>query len=994
MSERTASEALEALLPRDLASGLLAPLERLPDPAGAVRLLEELRAAGRLPAQPAALHAAITLAGASPYLADLMRADPEILDAVSSGPPRRLPGREELEEELARFEARASADPSQDVLRRFKQRETARIALADLLGAADLAAVTRALSILAEVVLEGAVRGARLLLEARHGRPTFRNERGDVEDSEFVVLGLGKLGGEELNYSSDVDLVYLFARDGLTTGVGPAGEGAIGNREFFTRLAAEVTRRAAGAPGHEVYRVDLNLRPGGRDGDLAISLGAAVAYYRSWAEGWERQALIKARPVAGARALGRRFLEAVEPLVYAHSPDPYLAVEIGAMKDRIDRQLSQQGASERDVKLGRGGIREIEFAVQALQMLRAGADRWLRQGNTLLALHRLVERGLLGYAEYAALGDAYAFLRHVEHRLQLGANRQTALLPDAAPAWRSLARSLWIAAAPRDDETRLLAEALERHRGAVRVFYDSVIGGAAQAGLGDAVPDVLLDRVDDAALLDRLRGLGVEEPEALLRPIRGLRRLLDPARLTPDLVAALRRAGPLLLRAAQEASSPPRALANLERLFSSLVSDPKALLATLADRTLLTPLVRLLGRGDLLAGLLIRQPEILNGLHDRARWLQDPGSGGYRALLVPAASGPAHDRAGELRRRHQAALATLAIRDISRQPTVRQVVKGLSDLADAAVEASLRLAEEGAGEAPRGGRMAILGLGRLGYREVDYGSDLDLLFVHEAAEHDAGRAHDRASRLASEVVRILSTLSRDGQLYRVDLRLRPSGNKGEIVVTPAGLLAYARGAADVWELQAFLKARPVAGDLDLGRRVLASVEEAILDRASLLDPSDLAAEVRGMRLRLERASCAAPEARRPKHGPGGLSDIDFIVEFLQLRHRIAAPPDKDTLALLALLGDAGWIDAPSRGALYSGYLFLRAVDHEMRLLAGGPVEALPADRSRLRELAESVRTIPGALDETGEDPAADLLAAFGRRTAAVRDAFDAILPPR
>src|SRR5207245_2529636 len=202
------------------------------------------------------------------------------------------------------------------------------------------------------------------------------------------------------------------------------------NREFFTRLATEVTRLIAGhGPEGRVFRVDLALRPGGRDGDIVMSAGAAAAYYRNWAESWERQALIKARPAAGDLELGRRFVEAIEPTVYSPRPDPYLALEIGAMKDRIDARLSAEGRAETDIKLGRGGIREIEFAVQALQLKHGGADPWLRQGNTLLALHRLADKAYIGYEEYASLTRAYTFLRDLEHRLQLGHDRQTATLP-------------------------------------------------------------------------------------------------------------------------------------------------------------------------------------------------------------------------------------------------------------------------------------------------------------------------------------------------------------------------------------------------------------------------------------------------------------------------------------------------------------------------------------------------------------------------------------
>jgi glutamate-ammonia-ligase adenylyltransferase len=918
-------------------------------------------------------------------MAGLLERDGDVLEALPSGsPPRALPTREDLEEELARFHLRHSSLDLAVVLRRFKHREVARLALSDFLHLADLAAITRALSLLADVILDRAVRAARGALEARHGRPTARDDRGRVEDAGFVVLGLGKLGGEELNYSSDIDIVYLYGRDGETTG---AAAGGMPNRLFFARLAAEVTRLIGGSgPGGEVFRVDLNLRPGGRDGDLAMPLGAAVAYYRSWAESWERQALIKARPVAGDLDLGRRFVDAVTPLVFPERPDPSLAVDIGAMKDRIDDALRLEGHGERDVKLGRGGIRELEFAVQALQLQRAGADPWLRQGNTLLALHRLSTRGLVGLAEYAALQDAYTFLRHVEHRLQLVGNRQTALLPAAPEAWRPLARLLFLPSPVREDETDLFASALERHRIVVRAFYDSVIGAAAQRALQGEAPDLLLDRLDDEAIRARLEAAGFSDAGSLLRPVHALRRVLEPARLPADVLQGLRRAGPALLRAAHEGPSPRRALQHLEALFAQLAGDPEALRRFLLHRERPAATVRLMSRSDLLAGLLLRQPDMLGILEDRAHLVRAMAPGDLRHDLLHAARSD-EDGAAALRRRQQAFLTIIVLRDLNRQAGLRETLLALSDLADAAVAACLDLAcltvDREAAEAARG--LSVLGLGRLGYRELDYGSDLDLLFVHAASGTDPARERAAASRACESVVRFLSTLSRDGQMYRVDLRLRPSGSKGEMVHSPEGLLAYFRESADVWEMQSFLKARAVAGRLDLGDAARTAAERAILDRSGALSPGDLAFAVRDMRRRLAEAWKGPPESRRPKHGPGGLSDVDFAIEFLQLRHGVVSPDEKDTPRLLGTLRDRGHLDPAAYAALYEGERFLRRLDHEVRLLHGRALEALPADPRHLEEIA-------AGLDRMDEPPTAEtLLPLYDRRTASVRRAFEAVL---
>jgi glutamate-ammonia-ligase adenylyltransferase len=995
VSERDLRAALAGILPAPMAEGLAGHVARLADPGAAVRAIETLAAARGGAPDPVRLRAVATIAGSSPYLGSLLLAHPELLDALPSGGPARGPRtREDLEEDLARFQSLRATSEISTVLRHFKQREYLRIALDDFLGTADLPAIMRALSLLADVLIDRAVRTARSELERRFGRPTSRDDQGHVEHPGFVVVALGKLGGEELNYSSDIDLLYLFGREGETSG-GEGAEGVIGNKEFFTRLARDVTRLIGGSgPEGQVFRVDLGLRPGGRDGDLVISVGAAAAYYRNWAQAWERQALIKARPSAGDLGLGRRFTAQIGPLVYPADPDPYLMLEIGAMKDRIDAQLSAEGRSETDVKLGRGGIRELEFAVQALQIQHGGRDPWLRQGNTLLALHRLAERGRIGYAEYATLAQAYTFLRDLEHRLQLGHNRQTATLPAGEREWALMARRM------RLDDARggaALADLLERHRATVRAFYDEVLGRAAQPAIDAQSPDLWTGPMNDEALRDRLRASGFAEPDAVLRPVRMIRRLLRPAAASPALRRALRRSGSLLAAAAARARNPGRAVGNLERLLSTLAAEPERLQDLLEHRELLGPTLQLLGRSDLLAGLLIRQPSILRRLEDRSRILRTPDAAEYRAALAEPAAAPGEPRARAaiLRRRHQEALATIAIRDINRQATVREVLKSLSSLADAAIEGAALLARDVA--LPRGGpgggepRLALLGLGRLGYREMDYGSDLDLVFVSEGgvAGQEADEAPRRASgRWCEEIVRILSTLSREGQLYKVDLRLRPSGGEGDLVTTLSALRDYFRGPADVWEMQAFLKARPVAGDLELGRRAIAEVESAVLDRAAVMGPAAIASAVDAMRGRLAKeASKQGDQDPDLKLGEGGMLDIHFALECLQLIYAVRGPADKDTVRMLTLLNAGGRLRDEHLRVLYEAYLFLRALDHEMRLIHDRPCPRLPRDPARLEEVALALDPDAG----NGGDAAARLFDTLAGHRAAVRQAYEAIV---
>lgn len=995
MSARPLESQLASLLPKEQARRLQRHVEGLPDPHGAMALLRRLAGRKAVPAQLGRLRDFLTLAGFSPHLGAQLVRSPSFLEALPSGKSSAaLRTREDMEEELGRFQMLSGSVPVSEVLLRFKQREYLRIALADFQRTADLPALTRSLSLLADVLLNRAVRHIEADLAARYGQPTSRDDRGRLEDASFVIIAFGKLGGEELNYSSDIDLVYLFSRDGETSGKGAGGSEVITNREFFTRLATEVTRMIGGVgPEDRVFRVDLDLRPGGRDGDLVKSVGATVAYYRNLAEPWERQALIKARPVAGDLRLGRLFCRVVEPLVYEEKPDPYLTVEIGAMKDRIDAQLSTKGRSERDIKLGHGGIRELEFATQALQLQRAGNDPWLRQGNTLLALHRLAERGLLGYAEYAALGESYIFLRDLEHRLQLGQDRQTAILPENTEELRIIARRMSLEDATPGQENEAIGRHLDRHRGVVRTFYDSVLGRAAQLTLGEERPNPWLDRVDDAVLLTTLRRAGVRQPERVLAPLKSMRRLLRPEAVSEEFRQALRRNGPHLIQAAVRTRHPRRALGNVEKLFSSLLADPGELPHLLKQRKIILATIQLLGRSDLLAGLIIRQPGILRAFEKRASIVRTPGRDTYRSLLLqPArARGDVHHRIGELRRRHQSALATIAMRDINRQATLREVLKNQSDLADATLDAVELLARAELAEhghpVPDGLRIAVLGLGRLGYREIDYGSDLDLVFLQEGGAGRTLEGRSLATRLCEGMVRHLSTLSRDGQLYHVDLRLRPSGGAGDLVYSIGSLGDYIRDHAETWELQSFLKARPVGGDRELGRRGARAIESLLLERAQALGAGQLAADIRDMRRRLVDAADRDGRRHDVKQGDGGLLDIHFLIEYLQLSRGIDNPEDKDTVRMLTVLSERGALDEEKMRTLYEGYLFLRALDHEMRLIHHPPLRFLPTDEGQRREIAE------GLDPSASEDPGAGrkLLETYRRHATAIHGAYEAIV---
>jgi glutamate-ammonia-ligase adenylyltransferase len=925
-----------------------------PEPAVLKRFLQRYAERNGLPAGKPHLSALALVAGKSPFLGDLLLRNPEYLPwavaQIGRGERRTA---EDLREDLARFRFTLSTLPDAAALRRFKHREYLRIALRDFTGQADLPEVTRELSLLADTLLDEALGIAFRELRNRFGPPQFTDEAGRIAEATLAILSLGKLGGEELNYSSDIDLIFFYSREGQTAGIDGREDSVITNREFFTRLAGGVVDRIAGISAEgQVFRVDLGLRPGGKDGEIVSSLRGMLAYYRSWARTWERQSMLKARHSAGDPDLTRRLLDRLAESIYAAAEGPIVALEIKEMKDRIDLELTRSGRSERDLKLGRGGIRELEFAVQALQIGRGARDPWLREGNTLRALHRLADKELVSFSEHFALSRAYVYLRRVEHALQIERNLQNSLLPDTPEGLRALARRLGWLEPP--DETRGFLQELEGHRATVRAFYDRVFGSLAQARLGETEPDPLLDPMKDPEARALLRRAGIAAPEEVLAPVKRIRRLLAPDRVGPEDRKRTRRLSPTILREAASAPEPARAFLNLERFLSTLLLDVRASSAFFERAEWIPPLLRLFGRSESLSRILSSRPEILEELGSAPEFFRGGGAAsenGLRERMDRASD--LRTASSELRRHFQAQILLTGFRDVHRQENLGRTLVALTELAETCLRAADRSAvrRSGAGSAESG--FCILALGRLGYRELDYNSDLDLVFLGDPGARGAG-GMEPLRRRAESVIHLLTAATREGSLYSVDMRLRPGGREGELVQTPERCLEYFRSGARTWEKMAYLKARPVAGDRELGQRVIDSIRPHLYD----IPPDRLAGEVRAMKQELDRAA-EGGEGIPLKTGPGGILDIHFLIEYLQIRDRVDGPVERDTLRMLSHLHDRGLLPDPEYPRLYAGYLLFRSLDHAMRLLfdrTGDRIPTVPAVLDRLAtEVGQSIQ---------------------------------------
>jgi glutamate-ammonia-ligase adenylyltransferase len=977
------AELLVAGLPR-----LLRALAGAPDPDMALNNLERLGAAldrptflTSLAGHPGAAHLLATLGGGSQFLSDTLRRHPTFLPWLLEPAAMRPWAKDDLAQELDRDLAPFSRREARwNVLRRFKYRHLLRIGSRDLLGDADLTVTTEELSHLADVSLAAAWRQAEEGLRQQHGTPLTPAG----ETSGLAVIGMGKLGGEELNYSSDIDLMFAYGEDGETSG---GSGGVLSNGEYFARAAREIVAalESVTEEGY-AFRVDLRLRPEGRMGALVLSLDGYCAYYAGRALLWERQALIKARPCAGDPQVGRQFLDLIRPYVYQPGIDRSILPQIRSMKGEIDQSLRAKGHEHLNVKLGRGGIREVEFLVQALQLLYGGDDPWLRERNTLRAIFRLVERGYLPHALGGVLSRGYTHLRTVEHRLQILHEFQTHTLPEEPSALGRLARRMG-QTLPRDRAAkRFLAE----HRAITREVHRA-FAGFFQARPGEEPGRV---RVPSS---HALRATGFTDPD---RARQNLRLILEGRPLVPypePMRRALRRLFPVLLDALWQSPDPDEALNQFERFVSAM--GPRAgyleLLADHADT--LVNLVKLCARGELLTQLLVSQPELLTGLADPMAFRAPRREADFRRALAPvlAAALSAAERKDRLRRLKQAEELGITWRWLLGGTDVEGFSRELTALAEAAVAVAWLLALVAEAErhgVPRDsqGRFVpavIVALGKLGGRELTIGSDLDLFVIYAADGTTDGdervEAHVFYDRAVERLASLLGDITAAGVVFPVDLRLRPGSKGSGFASSLAAFERYYREWADLWERQTLTKARLVAGDPRLAGLVGRLLRRLVYDRR--LSSSDLK-EVREVRQRMElELGKEAPGRFHVKFGRGGLVDVEFIAQALQLAHGGANPGVRraGTTAALRALCRNGLLPGTEGEALLEHYGWLRRVAAGLRLFTARPPDTLEAAGPMPGRLAK-------ALDYPGR---AELLADYQRRTGEIRLVYERVFTP-
>ncbi|MFB6527236.1 bifunctional [glutamine synthetase] adenylyltransferase/[glutamine synthetase]-adenylyl-L-tyrosine phosphorylase [Streptomyces sp. NPDC056399] len=884
--------------------------------------------------------------GASEALADHLARHPRDWESLVTYEAADLhPGVAEFERGLAEATDEVS-------LRVAYRRCLLAIAARDVCGTIDVAETAAELADLATATLRAALAIARAAAPA------------DAALCRLAVIAMGKCGGHELNYVSDVDVIFV-GEPAQEAGDPEGGEAKA--MQAATRLASHLMRICSETTVEgTIWPVDANLRPEGRNGPLVRTLSSHLAYYQRWAKTWEFQALLKARPVAGDPELGAQYIDAVSPLVWQAAERENFVPDVQKMRRRVVDNIPA-AQIDRELKLGPGGLRDVEFAVQLLQLVHGRSDAGLHSGTTLDALAALAAGGYVGRADAAQLDEAYRFLRAMEHRIQLYRLRRTHLVPEDDADLRRLGRSLGL----RTDPVAELNKEWKRHAAVVRrlhekLFYRPLLDAVAQLAPGEI-------RLSTKAAGQRLEALGYADPAAALRHLEAL------ASGVSRKAAIQRTLLPVLLGWFADSADPDAGLLGFRKVSDALGKTPWYLRLLRDEGAAAENLARVLSAGRLAPDLLLRAPEAVallgdpEGLRPRGREhleqevLAAVGRASDAEQAVAAARGV---RRRELFRTAAADLiGSYGTEDSPREPDpgalVDRVGEAVTDLNAATIAGALRAAvrAEWGDELPT--RFAVIGMGRFGGHELGYGSDADVLFVHEPREgvdeQDAAKA---AGKVVAEMRRLLQLPTADPPLL-IDADLRPEGKSGPLVRTLKSYAAYYHRWSLVWESQALLRAEPIAGDRELGDRFIELADPLRYPAEGLGE--DAVREIRRLKARMEseRLPRGADPTLHAKLGRGGLSDVEWTVQLLQMQHGWAEPGLRTTRTRDALRAAhaAGLISTEEAQTLDEAWVLATRVRNAVMLVRGRPGDTFPSDP---RELAAVGRYLGYEAGHVGE----------------------------
>ncbi len=879
------------------------------------------------------------------------------------------------------------------VLRNFKKREYIRIGLRDLLAKADLKETVEDTSNLADVCLQVAYEHADRKLRKKYGNPFYKDINNNYTESEFAILSMGKLGGLELNYSSDIDLIYIYTSSQGETR--PSNEGdpsilSISNHEYFTKLALEITKSLNEITSDgNVFRVDLELRPEGQSGEIANSLASCEIYYQSWGRTWERQALIKARVSAGSENLGQAFFEMIEPFIYRRSLDFEAIEEIKSMKYQINKNLKGKH-SKGNIKLGFGGIREVEFTVQAYQLLLGGRDKSLRVRDSLGAMQILFEKNILTVEDHDQLRAAYIFLRNLENRVQITFGQQTYLLPNNETDLAILARKMRITGENQKSLANNLMQEYENHTQFVgKLFADQFIEKENREEAETYSGRRSRSRIGEELFSEN----GLAEISLLTDPKRAfrfLRSFRDGAQFSHPSVHSIQKFYSIIPKIFEQCRIVPKpdfAIENLCKFVEASGTRESYLNLFQTNENFLELLLILFGSSGLLSQILIRRPDLVDVLTNieaiyrfkQPKNIQDDLN---NALIN---INDIESKSLVVRRIKQAEELRIGVRYLIKEADLAGTLEDLSNLADVFLKTVYRIACEeldikSSTNNPH--NFCIIGMGKLGGRELNFGSDLDVLLVYDegAGKPPPEGFASHNSVLSQLIYKLTSEMTSAGYAYRIDTKLRPEGDAGVLVLSVQGYEKYFQSRARVWEQQALVRARFVAGNAEVGKKFIESahlfVYQNKFEYVSLI-------EISRSRERMElELAMEAIKGKNVKLGFGGLADIEFVVQILQLKHgkKFSRLRQTNTLTALKSFVTLGLVDQDMAIGLQDSYLFLRNLECALRIIRQTPTNTLPKDNKDVAALAR-------LLEYKGDDVkilASALLTDYNKHTQKVR----------
>jgi [glutamine synthetase] adenylyltransferase / [glutamine synthetase]-adenylyl-L-tyrosine phosphorylase len=901
-------------------------LPSLPNPDDAVHFLNRLiaeapDAAHHITVDPRALRYALTVFSYSHFLADsVIRYPGWLLDIAAAADLHRGFLAEQYEDLLAQS-LPPDGIPRPVDLALFRRRQLLRILLRDVMQFADVSETTEDISNLADAILNATSHAVRREIAA---------ERGTPPGSQVSVIALGKLGGRELNYSSDIDLMFIYSGDGAVSG------------EFFKAAANRITDMLSTYTQEgSCYRVDLRLRPDGRFGEVCHSLEGAKQYYSSRGRDWELQMLIKARVAAGDPQPGRELLEFVEPLIYKTTTDFQTIEAVSETRARIHEKLrldKQRHAKPHgaDVKLAKGGIRDIEFLVQCLQRLHGGREPWVRHGGTLLALSRLRDKELLSPLEYARLASAYQFMRHLEHRLQFDEDRQTHTLPETKEQLDLLARKMPSSGLP---SAGTLERELDHHFSSVQDLYERVIH--SRLAVSVLAPELPANDIPAPAAAESAPSIETTGSPRAEFPSANLRRFLDQR--APALAQLIVESG-----ISRSPSSPTNQ--SFESFLEKIVSNPGRLEMIENNTELARCTLDLFEHSQYFADQLVSHPGLIEEV--RVACGERQGRTGFEAPRDPDG----------LRRFFRQQMVRIQSDSVYHFVPVFRTLKRTSELAESIINAAYEIAIAEAAPAPSSldytpsSQMMVIALGRLGMLEFDLASDADLIFVIPDSD-----SHETLywTSVAERMIGVISAYTGDGVVFTIDTRLRPNGREGALVQTEGSYKDYFANHAEAWEGISYMKARGVAGNIERATEFLGELQE--IDWRRYGQNGRSRAQLTQMRARLEREQ----GVRNPlKAAAGGYYDIDFSLMYLRLKSAGFFFKVLNTPERIDIVEKMGHLEREDAAFLRDAAVFYRAVDHGLRVSTGHAEGRLPTNRAHIAILTDLVhRWTPPSLHE-------------------------------